>query len=138
MAGVRHGAGSGLLLGDRRFRRRIGNGIAKGGLVVGREVRERGLLLLAPLLHLFFRGGRFLGVEAAVARHVEGLRWEGKAGAGTADDFHNVQEQVLADGGEFAIVAGEDVAEDLQAQAARIKTGEADARAVGFDFRMLV
>jgi len=103
-----------LLLGDCGLGRRVWNGTTEGRLFGWRKIWERQLVLIPPLLHLFFGGGGFLLVETGIAGQVEGLGWEGKSGSGPVDDFHNAQQQVFADGIELVGISREHVTKDLE------------------------
>src|SRR5712692_6123260 len=121
-----------------RFRLGIGNRAPKGRLVRGREVGEGKLPLVTPLLNLLLGGRRPLFVEPRITGQVNGARWKGKVGAGLLYDLHDAQQEVLADGGKFREVLREHIAEDFQRQGIVVETGKADARTVGFYFRMFV
>src|SRR5690348_12214030 len=75
---------------------RIRQRIPEFGNVISFEVGEWQLVALPPFLYLARDSFGLLLVQSGVAAQINGLRREGKAGAGRIDNVHDPQQDIFA------------------------------------------
>ena len=85
-------------------------------------------MLIAPRLNLLFCPGSPFAIEARIACQIQRLGWQRKIGARILHNFHDAQQEILANFIEFIRVARKHITDNLEPQSAAIKTCEANGR----------